>query len=238
MVLISKKYSCKDVTMLLATKLIALNFKDYIAELSVVNNKWTTDYADDLFVRIDNIIKKHLGVDAKVDLRKSTSSLNSLIVKVCKDLADFKLLLETLFKNDVVRKREIINDLGFKHYYKDVLNKKQEAVINLLYAFKTNMTDDLRAELNAKGVQNNLVDSLVANADIVEAANDEQENCKFLSKEISFNKRVLFNSLYDEVIIICRLASSYYKNLPVKKAMFTFSKVAKHIVKKQKSENS
>lgn len=223
--------------MLFVLKTIAQSFKSNIQELSVIKSNWTTDYADDLVLRIDDIIEQQLGVNSLMKLRKATSNLDALVSSANKELTFFKRLIESSYKEDVVRKKEILNDLGFIKNHRFASQKKQEALIYLLYTFKTNFNEVLRAELKSKGFYDSIIDNIIEKAKLIEEANNVQENNKLYSKEITFNKRKVYNELYNEIMSICVLAASHFRNLPAKKTMFTFSKIVKQMSKKQKSNN-
>ncbi len=234
---IRRKYNCKDVTMLLAAKTIAQYFKDNIKDLSIVNQKWTIEYADDLILRIDNILNQILGIYAKKDLKDATINLVVLMGKVKQTLANFKRFVDVCFKDNSSQKDYIFTLLGFNQYYIIARQKNQVYLINLLFAFKTNFTNDLRITLVNNGMPENIIDDIISSANDVDKANAIQEKSKLLSKEISLNRRTALNDIYDEVIKICILAYPFYKNLPAKREMFTFTKITKRIIKRQKVEN-
>lgn len=234
---IRRKYNCKDVTMLLAAKTIAQYFKDNIKDLSIVNQKWTIEYADELILRIDNILNQILGIYAKKDLKDATINLVVLMDKVKQDLAKFKRFVNVCFKDDPAQKDYVFSLLGFNQHYLSASRGNQDAFINLLFAFKTNFSDDLRTTLVNYGMPEIIIDDIIVSANNVDQANNSQERNKLLSKEISFNRRTVLNDIYDEVIKICILAHPFYKELPAKREMFTFAKITRRIIKKQKVEN-
>ena len=221
----NRNYSCKDVDMLTGSRIVAVNFKSNISELSTVRSNWTEEYANDLVSRISQTIETHLGIDAKKDLRDATSSLSSIQVAAKRDLSFFKTQIDDDFKAQAATRDEILNTLGFSKFLKAVQKDNQEALVQLLYAFKINMTDPLRNQITEKGLSANLIDKLIGYAATFSNANASQEGLKQTTKEISREVADVFNSIYDEVIGICKKASVYYQYDAAKKEQFTFSKV-------------
>ena len=225
----NRNYSYKDVDMLTATKIVAENFKSNIGELSTVRSDWTEQYATDLVSRIGQTIETHLGIDAKKDLRDATSGLSNIQVAAKRDLSFFKTQIDDDFKSTPSVRDEFLNTLGFSKYLKNVQKGNQEALVQLLYAFKKNMTDSLRSQITDKGLSANLIDKIVEYAGIFNDANASQEVLKLSTKEISKEVADVFNSIYDEIIGICKKASNYYQYDVVKKEQFTFSKVISNL---------
>jgi hypothetical protein len=221
----TRNYNFKDVDMLMAAKTIAEAFKANITELSGIRTDWTAQYADDLIVRIDTGIEKNLGVDTRKNLREATASLASVIMPARRDLSFFKTQIDDDFKKEPIQRDEIIKVLGFSRFLKDVQNKSQEAIIQLLYTFKTNMSESLKQEITNKGMNPALIDKIIEYAATIKQANVAQETNKGVTKEISKEVKDAFNTIYDEIIGICKKASKYYQYEPMKKELFTFSRI-------------
>ena len=221
----NRNYSYKDVDMLTGSRIVAVNFKSNISELSTVRSNWTEEYATGLVLRIDQTIESHLGIDAKKDLRDATSGLSSIQVAAKRDLSFFKTQIDDDFKTQPATRDEILNTLGFSKHLQNVQKGNQEALIQLLYAFKKNITDPLRNQITDKGLSDSLIEKIIGYAVTFNDANTSQESLKLSTKEISKEVAEVFNSIYDEVIGICKKASVYYQYDAVKKEQFTFSKV-------------
>lgn len=220
-----RNYSYSDVDMLMASKTIGLSFKANISELSTTRTDFTEARADELISRIDNAIDGYLGVDTKKTLRSATASLIAIQMPAKRDLSYFKTQIEDDFKDEPAKCDEILKTLGFNNHLRSVQNGSQEALLNLLYAFKKNISDTLREEISSKGMAPALIDKISAYADTFKQANTEQENLKETTKELTQAISDTFNSIYDEIIGICKKASSFYQYEPLKKEQFTFSKV-------------
>lgn len=220
-----RKYSYKDVDMLLTSKIIAGNFKSNISALSAVRNDWTEEYATNLVLRVDQTLETHLGIDAKKDLRDATSVLQAIQVPAQRNLSFFKTQIDEDFKTEPATRDEILNTLGFSKYLREVQIGNQESLVQILYTFKKNMTDSIREQVTAKGLSDVLIDKISGYATAFMDANSSQESQKLLTKEITQEIVDVYNSIYDEIIGICKKVSSYYGYDPAKSEQFVFSKV-------------
>ena len=222
---ILKEYVYKDVSMLLAAKIVAFNFRDNISELSQLNSKWDEVYANDLIARIEDALNNHLGYDVKKELRDATSALNKIMLEVKTDIGVFKRLVYKFYRNEAEKKDEILNVLSLRQYPKANATKTQNGLIKLLFVFKTNLTDVLRQELVSKGIFENLIDKIIANANKLESINNIQEVLKGTTIEKSNSRKALYNSIFREVSSICIVAYAHFRPLKVKQDMFNFSRI-------------
>jgi hypothetical protein len=210
--------------MLVTAQTIAENFKANITELSATRSDWTAEYADKLVSKIHDAIGNSLGIDSKKDLRNATSTMALIQVPAKRDISFFKTQIDDDFKKETSRRDEILKTLGYAKHLRGVQKGNQESLIQLLYSFKTNMTDTLRQEITAKGLNASLIDNIIGYADAFKQANVTQETYKESTKEVSKEVADSFNAIYDEIIGICKKASNYYQFEPLKKEQFTFAK--------------
>jgi len=220
-------YGMKDVEMLLTSSTIIetaiLNKVFLIGKRDV----WADPFFANLKTKIDNVIKTNLGIDNAKDLRKFTATMNSLQKDARVNLAEFKVQIDADFKKDPTKQAEILNVLGFNSYLKDVQKGNQEALINLLYQFKTNLDKALETEIIKKGINKATIDALLGFADTVKDTNVSQETAKSGKKTTTTNYITEFNNLYEEVIAVAKIAANFCKDNPTLKEQFSFSKVAK-----------
>ncbi len=172
--------------------------------------------------KISTAIESYLGLDKKKALRNATALVVSIQSTAKREVSFLKTQIEVDFSDT---KTEMLKLLGYTDYYKQVQNNDQEALIQLLYAFKKGMTDELKAEIVAKGTNPALIEKIVAYAHQLKEADTTQENLKKSTIAISDEAITAFNQIYNEIIGICKIASNYYLNDPLKKSMFTFSNV-------------
>ncbi len=230
----NRNYSCKDVNMLIASRTIAETFRANISVLSAVRTNWTPQYAEDLNNRIISKMEKSLGIDSKKSLRNSSLALSEIQIPARRDVAFFKTQIDEDFKDKPQTRDELLKNLGFAKYLRDVQKGKQEALIQLLNTFRINMNDSIRKKITEKGLNNALIENIIGYTSSFENANVTQESFKSSSKEVTREVRDSFNAIYDEIISICKIASNYYRYEPLKAEQFTFQKVLKNLGTSQK----
>jgi hypothetical protein len=214
------------VNMMTASRVIAGSFRDNIPRLEILNNKWNPAYADNLILRIEDGFEKYLGMDPQREQVQATTNLNKLKEEAMGDLKMTRRMIKVYNKT---RARRLLKDLGFNSYYRSATRGDQEAFINLLYAFKDRMNDKLKGELMDSGIPSALIDRITSYPKEFMHANVTQEQAKEASAELTDEAVDFFNDIYREVIGICKIASLFYKDDPVKKDQFTFSKVVRNL---------
>lgn len=225
----NRNYNCKDVDMLVTSRTIAETFRTNISALSAVRSGWTPQYAEELNNRIKSIMEKFLGIDSKKNLRDSSQALSEIQMPARRDVAFFKTQIDADFRDKPQTRDEFLKSLGFAKYLKDVQTGSQEALIQLLNAFRINMNDSIRKQITEKGLNNALIDNIIGYTSSLENANITQESFKMSSKQVTQEVRDSFNAIYDEIIVICKIASAYYRYEPFKAEQFTFQKVLKNL---------
>lgn len=222
-----RKYKAKDVDMLIAAETIVNRAISEISFLGEKRPKWKEDFFPPLLQRIQNAYSTHLGIDNASQLREATQTLYKLQSPALKLLAEFKVQIEQDFKSEPTLKEEILNRLGFKQHHNAAIKKDQEALIELLNKFKTNLTPEYEQMIIDKGMHPDTMHRLIDVVDQFKNANITQEVAKGSRKDISRTAVAEFNAIYDEIVSICKIASTFYKGDPVKKDMFSFSKTVK-----------
>ncbi|MCG8410958.1 MAG: hypothetical protein MI739_06720 [Bacteroidales bacterium] len=232
----NRTYNCKDVDMLLASKTIIESLRSNLSELSLVRSNWTEEYVKSTATKIDNTIETYLGLDTKKELRNASANLSAIQTPAIRDLSFLKKQLEVDFAAEKPKLKEMIKNLGFEKNFRKVQNSDQEGLIELLYAFKKGMTEELKTEIVAKGTNPQLIDSIIGYADQMSQANVSQETKKETSKAVTQEARISFNQIYTEIIGVCKIASSFYQYDALKKELFTFGKVLSNMNAPRKVE--
>ncbi len=217
-----RKYNFRDVDMLMASKAVANSLKNNQTELIIARTNWTPEYISELETKIDDAINNYLGLDKKKDLRDATQSVGAIMNPAKRDLAFLKTQIEADFGEDAV---SVLKVLGYDKYLTKVQKGDQESVIEMLYTFKKGMTEDLKSTIVLHGTNAILIERILDYTDRLKEANVTQELLKETTKEISQEALLAFNSIYNEIVGICKIASSYYQFDKIKKEQFTFSKV-------------
>lgn len=228
-------YPYKDIVMLLASAEIGKALLENMQQLSVVRSNWNDDYAEQLLSKVDSIVEQYLGLDKKQAQKQATSVVNQIHDESSRNLSFLKKQIEVDFgKTD---SKDILDSLGIPTNLANINNGDQEALLQVLYSVKKGMTPALKKQIVAKGTNPALIDNLVKAAQQLKDAEINQEILKATTKEVSSDAVFAFNELYSEVIGICKIASSIFHNDPVKKELFTFSKIAGRMSSSKRKED-
>jgi hypothetical protein len=223
---LNRNYNLKDINMLIASSTIAENAIINKAFLQTKRTSWADPFFDDLKTKIDTAMQTHLGIDSAKELRQATVVILGIQGQAAKDLAEAKIQISEDFKSDKPRRDEILKQLGFTNYLKASHNGDQEAMINLLFQYKKNLTPELRIEIANKGTNASLLDAIIGYADYMKNADITQETFKSSRKTTTDAAIKEFNEIYDSVISICKIAARFYKDLPALQEQFSFKKVS------------
>ena len=222
---INRNYNAKDVEMLITAATINESAIHHKIFLQSKRANWADPFFDDFKTKIDETIETFLGIDSAKQLRDSTLVVLGIQKNAMKDLAEVKIQIEADFKSNPILRTEILKNLGFTKYYKAVAKKDQEAIIDLLYQFKTNLTPALKATIITEGTAETLLDAVVGYAEVLKNANITQESFKGSTKEITAEAVSAFNEIYNKVINIAVISAKFFKDKPEIKDQFSFTKV-------------
>ena len=224
-----KKYIVKTVDFLIASDTI---IDSAIANQPFIETKratWKMSFFQDIKTQINQAIQNHLGIDSAKELREASQVVYTIVTQALIALAEVKVQIEEDFKDTPSQKNEILNTLGFTTYFFNARKGDQEALINLLYQFKTNLTQTLNDTIVAKGTAQTTLDLVVSYSDELKNADVFQEGRKGTRKELTAAAINEFNTIYDKIISITRIAAKFYKTDKAKTDQFSFTKVAKNI---------
>ena len=222
---ITRNYKCKDVEMLITAATIndsAIKNKTFLQSKRA--NR-ADPFFEDFKDQIDQTIEDYLGLDSAKQLRDSTKIVLEIQANAMKDLAELKTQIDADFKSNPSQRTEILTTLGFNTYYTAVKNKDQEALVNLLFQFKTNLTPEVRTKIIDQGTAPATLDTIILYAEELKNANITQEGNKGARKEITAEAVTAFNAIYDKVINIAVISAKFYKDKPELKDQFSFTKV-------------
>jgi hypothetical protein len=224
---ITRKYATSDVNMIVGTSTIiesAITNKKFLQEN---RSTWADPFFQDIKTHIDKATQEYLGVDNAKQLRESTQVVTKIQADAISKLSLSKTQITEDFKKDKTQQDEILTQLGFKAHGADAVKGNQEALINLLYQFKKNLTPDLKTEIIAKGTAPKTLETIIEYADTLISANVKQENNKGNRKEITNEVITVFNDIYEAVVSIARISNKLYKGNPALQQQFSFAKVTK-----------
>jgi len=221
-----RNYKIKDVDMLVVSATIVESAMKNEAFLAEKRSTWAPPYFKNLSIEIDSIFNDYLGIDSAKDLRAQTRLVMQIKDFVEPLLSEMKVQIIEDFKNEKVMQKEILTSLGFVAHHKGVQNDDQEATINHLYAFRTNISS-YKALLSQKGISEKTIKDITESAQKLMNANVGQEGQKGQRKEITAEGIKVFNGIHSRVMSICKIASNFYKTNPALREQFSFSGVSK-----------
>jgi hypothetical protein len=224
-----RNYHAKDVDFIIAADTIINSAIANQAFLKSKRSTWTAEYFQSIKDQIDQATQTHLGIDNAKELRMATQLVYNIAADALNTLSEVKVQIEEDFKNTPAERTEILNALGFTSYFADARNDDQEALINLLFQFKANLTQQLSNLMVFKGMAQVTLDLITNQADALKEADVFQEGQKGARKEITAAAINEFNDIYDKIISIARIASKFYKGDKAKCDQFSFTKVARTI---------
>lgn len=224
-----RNYSYRDVEMLIVALTIIENAMMHLAFLGAQRPSWTIDFFSNLKASIEAAMNTYLGIDSAKSLRQTSKALYEIQVSVLDSLKTFKIQLSEDFKDDKAYRDELLKLLGFDGNYAKVQRKSQEALIQLLFTFTTNLTPELRDQLIVKGMLPQTIDNIVSQAENMKAMEVKQEMVKNGRKAITVEAVTELNKLYDQVLSISRISSDLFKKEPQIKEQFSFNKLAKKL---------
>ncbi len=224
-----RKYKMKDVDMIITSSTILETAATHQGFLQQHRSDWSGSFFTDLQADIDKKVSIHLGIDTAKDLREATAVVIETQTKAVKSLANLKVQIVEDFKQDPLRRDQILKSLGYATYTKLSQTGNQQDLIGILFQFKQNMSDELKKEICMKGTMPKLIDDIIGYADAFKAANITQESFKSSRKSTTHDIVKDFNEIYHSVIKICKMAQKFFDGQPHVQEQFVFSKVGRAI---------
>jgi hypothetical protein len=224
-----RKYPTKDIEMLTTASVIIENAIANKTFLQTKRANWTDAFLDNIKTQIQTTTDTHLGKDAAKNMRQASQIVYTIQATAKTNLSILKIQIEEDYKTVPTQKTEILTQLGYSTYYKQVQKNDQEALVNQLFQYKNNLTPTLKADIIAKGTAAATLDTITAQAQTLKDANINQETFKGTRKEITEEAITAFNTIYDQIMTITKIARNFYKTQPLKKEQFSFAKVAANL---------
>ena len=224
-----RSYSGKDVDMLITIDTIMNAAVEHQEFLQSKRATWKDPYFPNIIKDIDTTIQTHLGKDNARQLRATTQAVRAIQTPALEHLAEFKVPIEADFQDNKTQRDEILNTLGFKAYNADAKKLDQEALINLLFQFRTNMTEELKETITNKGTATDLIDKITSYTDELRNANVIQEGRKGTKKEVTQEAIIDFNDVYKKAIAVSKIAANFFKDNKAVQDQFSFTKVRNSI---------
>lgn len=226
----ARNYTAKDIEMVIASSVIVQNAISNSEFLQTRRSTWTLEFFQELQSKIDQTTQTYLGLDSAKQLRDASRQVFAIRDKSLMLLSEFKVQLEQDFKNNPVRRSELLTNLGFTTNFAAANNHKdQEALIELLFQFKTNMTNAAKTEISEKGIPESTIDQIIVCANILKDSDVIQEFHKGNRQILTQDAIIAFNEIYDDVISICIISRNLFKGQRTKQDLFSFKKITESI---------
>lgn len=191
-----------------------------VAERSI----WADPFLPNLLADINTAISTYLGVDNAAQLREKTSVLETVRTTSYDHLTKIKNQINRDYRANTSRRDELYRTLGYTQNWSGARSKDQESTIDLLYAFKQNLTPAIKTELVAKGINVTRLDDIIAQAQVLLDANITQETAKKLIPTLTEATTKAFNDIYDRAMDVAIISRQLFKD-PTIQDQFSYSKV-------------
>jgi len=223
--MVTREYPYSDALMLAGGKAIAANLRYCIKELSEIRSLWTRGYITSLDSRLDDAFTEILGFSLPEIHQFIKFDIYDSLQKVAFDLSCLKIQIEVDFQRNAQKKSGYLTMLGFNLYPQKISSLSEEERIAVLEHFATNLTVDIRNKLVSNGVNPDLLDRLTSQAKVLDEMKQVQATLMLPNRELSELQVATLCSLYNEVIGICTIASTFFEKKSKKCELFTFSVV-------------
>lgn len=235
---VKRVFKCKDVDMLTVSGTILEHSTTHKTFLVSKRATWADPFMPNLKTRIQNAFTNILGYDNAQQMRDATIVVYGIQTNALRDLAEFKVQVIEDFKTNKPRRDEILNRLGFTAHLKAAQNSDQEALIELLYAFKQNMTATLKNEIIAAGTATTQITTITNYADVLKNSDVTQETMKGSKKVVTQTGIKELNEIYSQVISVAKISAKFFKDDVAVKEKFSFNKTLSNLNKAPNKGNN
>jgi len=221
-----RSYPYQDGDTAIACRLAVENIKNNLDALSQVDTSLTNPYLNNLKDQCLQAMVM-LGMNPEEGMLDATLTLNNMIEPALEDLKIIKQMLKVKF--DKEETGQILNKLGYPKYYKRAVNRDQEELIKMHFAFSQGMSETLKTRITATGINPVIIDRIIARTEVLYEANVRQEEAKVTARAMNNETIDFCNQLYEEVIGLCKIAYSFYSKDPEKRNQFSFTRLVKNL---------
>lgn len=193
------------------------------ATITAERTNWVDPFLPDLLDDINTTISTYLGVDNAAQLRAKTALLETIRTTTFDHLTKIKNQIKRDFRQDTPTRDEIYRTLGYTQHWSGVRSKDQEATIDLLFAFKQNLTPTLQTQLTAKGINPTRLSDIVAQAQTLLDANINQETSKKLVPTLTEAATLALNTIYDRAMDVAIISRQLFTDTTIKD-QFSYTK--------------
>lgn len=220
-----KLYKGTDAQMLLAASYVADRGIEHVEVLSTRRPQWENPFFPNLKTKITAAFDTNIGVDILSQIKEATATVNGTLTTAHRGIMDLKVEIEVGFKKNPTRMDALLTQLGFNKLAQK--NTTQSNYVDMLFTLKSNLTPAVKAELVQAGANPVAIDALLLQATQLINANEVQESLKVNRKSVNAVNVEELNDIYDEVISICKLVSTYFVGNKELAEQFNFTNALK-----------
>jgi hypothetical protein len=220
--MLRRTYGCSDMIMLTAAGSVVDQFDENKTVLVAEDASWADPFSENYQKEIDKALVERLGVHPRQKLKEATATVNKLKKQAVTDLSVVKTQMERKFISDKVRLALLEDQFGYSKCWKKARGNNS-SLVELLFSFQNNLSDELKLEFTKKGVSAVRIESILANATILNKAGITQETLKGSAQVQNDEAIDEFNNIYNTAMDICKVAQRVFVNDKTRKKLFTFS---------------
>jgi len=224
-------YPSSTLGLLLGTHSILDNIGLYIDRFTASNSTLTEKWRTDFLTRLGTI-EKTLGVDSFLDKKQSEQTIvqtgEQLIVKAIRLKDD----MEFPYTNNISRYNLLTSSLGLDNIKS---TKSRSKLYSTSMSYEENI-GGFRTELTGLGVNATLIDDVLALATKFKDDYKALESNHNRAISTTDEQQTELNSIYTDIMAVCKLGQSIFSKEPNISKLFTFSQVKKKYVTPRKSK--
>ena len=206
-----RDYKVKDVDMVLTAATVIENAIANKAWLQSKREIWADPYFDTIMDQINAAIRAHLNEEDVAALRKANQQMTDILPGAIETVTAAKSQFNKQYKDNPVRKKDLLKQLGFKTYLKNIIGKNQKALVCFLHQFTTQLTPELKSELMADGITVEILDQICTLAESL-ADHSMMKNAPLGMPETSMEALRDFNTIYNKAVHITRTIQKFYSS--------------------------
>jgi hypothetical protein len=203
--------------------IIIRNYMELQPNFSARNPDMTVAYGQEIETRINQAIIS-FTTDKKQEQKAATRDIKAIIAESKVKLSDLFTDIAVVFRSDKPKVDILKNELGYTRFNRKANENVQEAIIQYLFTFADNLPA-YRSELTEKKIPDSRLDEIIKLAQECKNANITQELSKSKSRQLTAEQQAEVNTLYTEVMAICRLGKSIFRQDKEKWQLFNFKSV-------------
>ncbi|GET30776.1 hypothetical protein [Prolixibacter sp. SD074] len=222
----NRKFNYSDLSMLVAALTLTGHFEQEKEALVAEQPLWADPFIASFRENIQQILTTVHGINTRKNLRNATTQVNQLLVDARDDLVMIKTQIERGYRTDPGGREDLLKWLGYADLW-PAAHLNQSEGIDLVITFRNNLTEELRTDMEAHGVNADRLDRIIGYADTLNQANVTQESLKGSTRLDTVQLVTKLNAVYAQAMDIGAIGKQLFKNDKAKRDLFVFSKLVR-----------